>query len=306
MLFSSLNILANYFLPIIRALERARRYRKIMSNEDNNQESNVEGTINAVAGLAKAVPIYEDALQPAAQEIGKALGTVAKTVNVALAPVSALVWGYDKIKDFVDTKVSEKLTNVKEEDIVSPPPNVAGPALESLKYTGCIEELKELYANLIASSMDKNTSHKAHPSFVEIIKQLSPDEAKLLVFFTTAGSAPILDIKNNREDKSGGRYEYRYFTNIGVALGVENLSLNSTYWSNLIRLGLIDIPDNFVLIEEGIYEQLEQHPDVKFIIDRIDGQEGRASEVIKTAAIVTDLGRQFINVCVTDHRDNSF
>lgn len=272
-----------------------------MSNESSN-ESNIEGTINAVTGLAKAIPVYEDALQPAAKEIGKALGTVAKTVNVALAPVSALVWGYDKIKDFVDTKVSEKLSNVKDEDIVSPPPNVAGPALESLKYTGSIEELKELYANLIASSMDKNTTQKAHPSFVEIIKQLSSDEAKLLVYFASSGSAPIVDIKNNRKDKSGGRYEYRYFTNIGEKLKLENLGLNSSYWSNLIRLGLVDIPDNFQLIEEGIYDDIISHTAVKSIVSNINKQEGRVAEIIKTAVLVTDLGRQFIDVCVVDHR----
>ena len=53
----------------------------------------------------QVVPVYQDVLQPAAQELGKALQTVAKTVHVALAPVSALVWGYDQIKDFVSTKV---------------------------------------------------------------------------------------------------------------------------------------------------------------------------------------------------------
>ncbi|MFZ3509245.1 DUF4393 domain-containing protein [Vibrio harveyi] len=273
-----------------------------MGDSSDNNESNIEGTINAVAGLAKAVPVYEDALQPAAKEIGKALGTVAKTVNVALAPVSALVWGYDKIKDFVDTKVSEKLSGVKDEDIVSPPPNVAGPALESLKYTGCVEELKELYANLIASSMDKNTTHKAHPSFVEIIKQLSPDEAKLLTHFKTSGAAPIINIKNNRKDKSGGRLEYSYFTNLGEQLELQNLNLNSSYWSNLIRLGLVNIPDNFELLEQGVYDDLVTHTLVQTVTKEIDKQEGRVSEIIKTAALVTDLGRQFIETCVVDHR----
>ncbi|HGY9568620.1 DUF4393 domain-containing protein [Vibrio harveyi] len=273
-----------------------------MGDWSDNNESNIEGTINAVAGLAKAVPVYEDALQPAAKEIGKALGTVAKTVNVALAPVSALVWGYDKIKDFVDTKVSEKLSGVKDENIVSPPPNVAGPALESLKYTGCVEELKELYANLIASSMDKNTTHKAHPSFVEIIKQLSPDEAKLLTHFKTSGAAPIINIKNNRKDKPGGRLEYSYFTNLGEQLELQNLNLNSSYWSNLIRLGLVNIPDNFELLEQGVYDDLVTHTLVQTVTKEIDKQEGRVSEIIKTAALVTDLGRQFIETCVVDHR----
>lgn len=102
----------------------------------NKHESNIEGTINATTGLIKAIPIYQDALQPAAKEIGKALGTVAKTVNVALAPVSALIWGYEQFKKFVNNKVAEKLENTPEKNIITPPLHIAGPALESLKYSG--------------------------------------------------------------------------------------------------------------------------------------------------------------------------
>jgi hypothetical protein len=55
-------------------------------SEEDSKSSNVADIANAVAAVAKEVPIYQDALQPAAQEVGKALGTVAKLVNVALAP----------------------------------------------------------------------------------------------------------------------------------------------------------------------------------------------------------------------------
>jgi len=66
----------------------------------------------AVKGIVQAVPIYQDTLQPAAKEIGTALQTVAKTIHIVLAPISALVWGYEQIKDFVSCKVAKKLENV--------------------------------------------------------------------------------------------------------------------------------------------------------------------------------------------------
>lgn len=143
-------------------------------------DSNVKGTIEAVAGLIKAIPVYEDALQPAAKEVGKALGTMAKTIHVALAPISALVWGYDQIKDFVSTRVAEKLKNIPEGQICTPSPMVAGPALEALKYTGHEETLSEMYANLLATSLDSSTAATAHPAYVEVIKQLTPPEAILI------------------------------------------------------------------------------------------------------------------------------
>ena len=137
------------------------------------EENQIRDVVDAVTGVAKAVPVYQDVIQPAAQEIGKALQTVAKTVHVVLAPVSALVWGYDQVKEFVSTKVADRLKNVPPENLVTPKPNVAGPALEALRYTGHESSLSDLYANLLAAAMDSSTAQGAHPAFVEIIKQLT-------------------------------------------------------------------------------------------------------------------------------------
>ena len=44
-------------------------------------KSDVRDLVDAVTGVAKAVPIYQDALQPAAGEIDKALQAVVKYGN---------------------------------------------------------------------------------------------------------------------------------------------------------------------------------------------------------------------------------
>ena len=54
-----------------------------------SEENKIRDTIEAATGLVQAIPIYQDAIQPAAKEIGGALQTVAKAIHVALAPVSA-------------------------------------------------------------------------------------------------------------------------------------------------------------------------------------------------------------------------
>src|SRR5690606_41068173 len=123
----------------------------------------VKTTIDAVTGLVKAVPVYQDTLQPAAKQIGQSLETVTKTVNIALAPIKALVWGYEKIEEFITTRVSEKLKNVPEENITTPPPQVAGPAVEALRFSGHDPNLRERYANLLATALYKTTIHQANP-----------------------------------------------------------------------------------------------------------------------------------------------
>ena len=76
-------------------------------------------------------------------------------------------------------KVAENLANVPKENIVEPPSHVAVPVIIANSYNEN-EELRDLYVKLLAKSMDKRTQNQVHPSFVEIIKQLSPEEALLL------------------------------------------------------------------------------------------------------------------------------
>src|SRR5438874_638088 len=116
-----------------------------------------EKAMSAAAGLAKALPVYEDAIQPVAEQVGKALATVGAAVNAALLPLKGLVWGAEKFEEFLQTNVSRKLENVPPERIVTPPLHVAGPVLESLRYTGNEPALREMYANLLAASMDSQT-----------------------------------------------------------------------------------------------------------------------------------------------------
>lgn len=175
----------------------------------NEKNSNINSIIDATTGLVKAIPVYDDLVQPAAKELGTALATVAKTVNVALAPISGIIWGYDTIKDFVASKVSQKLINIAPENIATPNPIVVGPALEALKYTGHNEILRNMYANLLANALDKATKDDTHPSFVELIKQLSPREAQLLLEISQRDVFPNVCYYQGRERTFDSRHSIR-------------------------------------------------------------------------------------------------
>lgn len=267
-----------------------------------SDESKVRDVVDAVTGVAKAIPIYQDVAQPAAQEIGKALQTVAKTVHIALAPVSALVWGYDQIRDFVSSKVSERLKNVPPENIISPKPNVAGPALESLRYTGHEETLGDLYANLLAASMDKATADGAHPAFVEIIKQLTPDEAKLVSLFLREMPFPLLNVrweyKEQTEGKRGGKEVLVNFSHLGDIAGCEYRHLVPAYLDNLCRLGLAEIPPMFVYMSPGVYDPLENSPVIQTLKSQIEQNPELRPNVERRGLRVTELGKQFARICV--------
>lgn len=263
--------------------------------------SNVRDTAEAVKGIVEAVPVYQDAIQPAAQELGKGLETVAKTISIALAPLKALVWGYEQLEDFLSTKVAEKLSETPQEDIVEPKPHVAGPALEALRYTGHEESLRELYANLLAASMDARTVSIAHPSFVEIIKQLTPDEARLLQYFSTAQRLPVISIRVKRDGVPGYQEAAVNVSLFGRDAKCEHPHLTASYLDNLSRLGLIVVADKYYTASDA-YEELESYPSVVETKNLIDSQEGMTADVERKIVQVTQMGEQFIKACVIDHR----
>lgn len=269
-------------------------------DESSGSEGNVEGTIKAVTGLVKEVPLYEDAIQPLAKEAGKALQTVGRTVNAALLPVRGLVWGIEKIEEFVQTKVSKKLADTPVENICTPDPAVAGPALESLRYTGHKESLSELYANLLASAMDKETARTAHPGFVEIIRNMSSDEARLLEYIIKADVAPLVDIKRVFTKTQGELKVQELISTLGSDAGCEHRDLTSSYLINLERLGLIEIPRDSFLTKPDAYDRIINDPPVKAIIDELNKNGGDESkgDLNKYYVRGTVFGKQFYRACV--------
>lgn len=265
-----------------------------------SDDNKVKETIDAVKGLVEAVPIYQDLAQPAVKQVGKALETVAKTINIALAPVGALVWGYEQCQGFIANKVAEKLKDVPPEDIVTPKPNVAGPAVEALRYTGHEESLSNMYANLLAASMTKQTVREAHPAFVEIIKQLTPDEAKLIPLLIQERALPLLTIRSNIipvDGRAGSKDMFSNYSLFGRDVQVEHLDMMPSYLSNICRLGLADIPNTTWYTSPGIYDELESSPFVLEWKRLIERNNEFTCSFGRRMLKPTPLGELFARIC---------
>lgn len=210
-----------------------------------------------VVELAKKIPvedIYKDALQPAATELGAGLSNA---VKVVLAPITALAWGYDKIAAYLDSAIPAyfESRNISKEKIISPDVAAAIPAIEAMRYTR--DEIKTMLLNLLCASMNMDTAELVHPAFVEILKQMTPDEAKILnqlpdVFL----HEPIIDIAVEKPQKEG---VFTFFNSIGVIGEEANCEFPDRvplYLTNLTRLGLIEIPEDIGLAEDWRYDKI--------------------------------------------------
>src|ERR1051325_5660610 len=229
-------------------------------------ENKIRDAADAVKGIAEAVPVYQDTLQPAAREVGTALQNVAKTIHIALAPISALVWGYEKVKDFVSMSVAKRLQDVPAERITTPLPQVAGPALEALRYTGHDESLREMFAKLLATAMNSDTAAEAHPSFVDIIRQLSSDEAKICRFLKQRASYPVVNLYVG--ESGGRRYALTLISKLGNEANCEFPMMIQRYLGNLSRLGLVSVHfDSHLKVE--LYFEVEGSVELTPYLEKI-------------------------------------
>jgi len=80
-------------------------------------------------------------------------------------------------------EIENKVSLILENRLTMPHMHLFGLALESGKYYYKQSEMRELFANLIAKLFDFEMYKVLHPAYIEVIKQLSPLDAKILSEF---------------------------------------------------------------------------------------------------------------------------
>ena len=126
--------------------------------------------------------IYGDLFKPGVSQVGKALETILGLGNTILWPIQVLNGRAKIALENNFEKYRQQLKDVSDADIISVRPEVGVPILEKLAYV-TDDEISDLYINLLAKASTTQTAQFAHPSFVNIINNLSPDEAILLKSF---------------------------------------------------------------------------------------------------------------------------
>ena len=122
--------------------------------------------------------VYSDGVSPALKEIGKFGKDIVKTIRLLTIPIQYTAHIQDRLEKHFEKIAKE----IPKENRVVPPEPILIPILEKLKYhdaDNIKDELSKMYQELLKKSFDKNTTSIVHPSFVDIIGQLSPDEVSL-------------------------------------------------------------------------------------------------------------------------------
>jgi len=144
--------------------------------EDPDTASEIAKSLAKIIDPATIDKFYEDLLADPLTEISTAATDVIKTARLFTAPFQILGAFQDRFARLLDRVVRQ----VPEENQMIAPSHIAGPIFERLKYLEEDNVLTELYLNLLARAIDRERIDEAHPSFVNIIGLLSPDEALVL------------------------------------------------------------------------------------------------------------------------------
>lgn len=192
--------------------------------------------------------------------------------------------------------MATKLAGVPQERLVSPQPIVAAQAIEGLGFSLDETDLKEMYLNLLATASDTQTASHAHPSFAQIIKELSAPEAGILltVLRFPHGQA-MVEVRLNTAEPPSWQTLDRHVVPLqdsvtGEQREIENWAM---YVDNWVRLGLVSVDYSAKRIGDAAYAWTEQRPEVIRARVKYEGAENLSVGCHEGLLVTTTLGMQF-------------
>lgn len=219
---------------------------------DDKLEKYAPWALGALATSQLLKEIYNDAASPFMKKVGEALASVVEFGTTAITYPVNLVTQKMKIRMAIHLdSYKKKLEKISEEKIAKVDPEIAQPILERFAYVEN-KELSEAFVNLLVCASNKDSVVIAHPAFIHIIDRLSPDEIKILKYYSAyRGTGYILPTLKHRlimEPSLDSDFKYeirnfkrRWFTEIDTKNEVflYNKQNTSLYHDNLISLGLV-------------------------------------------------------------------
>jgi hypothetical protein len=268
----------------------------------NENEKMIEqvGTVASEVGKEIVKQGYQDIGPTLIKPAAATAGLLPRTIRAVLSGLEKWVLQKEYSVAEIDKLLEIKLQKVGAENVVPPEAHIAVPALQYISYCMDNEELRDMYANLLASSMNKVVKNEVHPSYVEIIKQLCPDEAKILKKILEIHNWPLIHIKYFFPDKKGYFYQVRNFSDVGYLANCEYPHWITRYISNLERLGLIEIVTSASIVDKTKYLPLEKHEAIASLIQpqEYKSRGFESFDFERNYFEMTPFGRAFCKICI--------
>lgn len=242
--------------------------------------------------------IYQDSIQKPLQSVSKTFSDVWFLVFGGISHIAdKRQMKYSHSLDCYHQELFSEIKKIPEDKLIEPNVQVTAQALENSKY--CIEsqELRKMFVNLISKSINSDYTTITHPSFAEIIKQMSPTDAKILETIPLHENIPIVDYIV--VDKNNSRYKTE-LENIYLShLPHIDIFMESQSVSSLSRLGILNIDKASTMTDKQVYDHYKKTPFFnKFSKETCQESPHQKADLKMYLGNLTPLGRNFFVTCV--------
>ena len=265
--------------------------------EEKKSKTAKTSTRNGHTMADVALTIYDDVKSAAGVQ---ALSEAGNAVLVSAGGTLLLI--HRKVANFVNEQLAKKAESIPSENRQSPDPTTMAKVVPALNTVFGEENLREMFLNLLAASMDKTKAGNVLPAFVEVIKQLSPDEALILQFIVSMGGKyssmfPLVDVYGKKNDgHTVFLSNYSCLTAIAKCSHQDPES-DAIYISNMRRLGLFDTNSEVMYGAEDLYQTLAGQNDLIPIKRKII-ELGLNVECIRKSGVFTPFGKKFCKYAI--------
>lgn len=217
---------------------------------------------------------------------GTAPAELIQGVGAELRDYVRLLIGVDHDAGGADSSGS---TGAQDSDTVA-----ANAAIEAPSSHRTVDELRELGAELLHRSADASGDIDAHPAYEHILRELLPDEARILRFLAERGPQPAVDVRaSNALGVGKSRLVSPGINMLALEAGCLHPDRDRQYLNNLHRLGVVWFSRE-ELDDINRYQVLEAQPDVAKAMDHA----GRGSQTIRRSIHLTPFGADFCKTCL--------
>lgn len=193
-------------------------------------------------------------------------------------------------------ELKQTTNEIPKEKLAEPSIQVIAQALENSKYCISSALLRKMFVNLISSSMNIDTKDFVHPSFPEIIKQLSTFDATLLVDIYCSNQQPLpvasLGINTPQQGHTVLFNNIYISKTLNFSTDMCSLSLASLQRANLISISYVQR-----LSDDEMYNSLREtseYIDVQKMASLSHGSLYFRKGIVQ----LTDFGNKFCSICI--------
>ena len=195
-------------------------------------------------------------------------------------------------------ELTQAIEAIPEEKKIEPSIQITAQALENSKYCVSSAELRSMFVKLITGTMNKDFEHLVHPSFPEMIKQMSEKDAHLLMELKRKSNPfPVAEFREKFNEDGG---YFTHFSNAYIST-LYGLSLDdcSCSLSSLEHMGLITITYEDSLTNDSRYTPLTETYIYKSMAKEIDSLNRNSHILLQKGLFrISPLGKRFIEACV--------